>query len=52
MCSPDKPANCFLPPYLIREIAENGTPAQQEHARQNMASSWQIRSFPRRNHRR
>jgi Zn-dependent metalloprotease len=45
MCAPDKPANCFLPPYLMRQIAENGTPAQQVHARQNMASSWQIRSF-------
>jgi len=34
-----------LPPFVIQEIAENGTPAQQAHARQNMASSWQIRSF-------
>ena len=43
MCMSSRPRNCFLPPFMLHEISQNGTPAQQEHARQNMASSWQFR---------
>jgi Zn-dependent metalloprotease len=43
MCSNRKHFNCFVPPFILHEIALNGSTAQQEHARQNMASSWQFR---------
>ncbi|MFN2138388.1 MAG: M4 family metallopeptidase, partial [Candidatus Promineifilaceae bacterium] len=43
MCNNWKHLTCFVPPYMLREIAQNGSAAQQEHARQNMASSWQFR---------
>jgi Zn-dependent metalloprotease len=43
MCISSIPHNCFLPPFMLQEISENGTTAQKEHARQNMASSWQFR---------
>ena len=43
MCQHRNPLHCFIPPYLLQEIAENGTPSQQEHARQNMLSSYQFR---------
>lgn len=43
MCNSSIPHNCFLPPFMLQEISQNGTPAQQDHARQNMASSWQFR---------
>ena len=43
MCISTKAHNCFVPPYMLQEIYQNGTAAQQEHARQNIASSWQFR---------
>ena len=43
MCRSRRPYNCFLPPFMLLEIAQNGTPLQQAHARQNLASSWQFR---------
>ncbi len=43
MCISRFTNNCFIPPFLLREIAQNGTPAQQEHARMSMASSQQFR---------
>ncbi len=43
MCIRYMPHNCFVPPYMLREISQNGTQAQQAHARMNMASSWQFR---------
>lgn len=43
MCNSRIPHNCFIPPFMLHEISQNGTPSQQEHARQNMASSWQFR---------
>jgi Zn-dependent metalloprotease len=43
MCRSRRPYNCFLPPFMLNEIAQNGTPLQQAHARQNIASSWQFR---------
>jgi Zn-dependent metalloprotease len=43
MCISTIGHNCFVPPYMLQEIYQNGTVAQQEHARQNIASSWQFR---------
>jgi Zn-dependent metalloprotease len=43
MCRSRRPYNCFLPPFMLNEIVQNGTPLQQAHARQNIASSWQFR---------
>lgn len=43
MCTSHNPYHCFIPPYVLHEIAQNGTQEQQEHARMNLASSWQIR---------
>ena len=42
MCSRINPIHCILPPFLLQEISKNGTPAQQEHVRQTLASSQQI----------
>jgi Zn-dependent metalloprotease len=43
MCISSIMHHCFVPPYMLQEIYQNGTAAQQEHARQNMANSWQFR---------
>ncbi len=43
MCINRIPHNCFVPPFILHEISQNGSAAQQEHARQNMANSWQFR---------
>lgn len=45
MCSRNNPTFCIIPPFVLREIEKNGTAAQQEHARQNLASSWRIRGL-------
>lgn len=43
MCISSIPHNCFIPPFILQEISQNGTAAQQEHARHSIASSWQFR---------
>ncbi|MFL7838639.1 MAG: M4 family metallopeptidase [Candidatus Promineifilaceae bacterium] len=43
MCISSIAHNCFVPPYMLREIYQNGTAVQQKHAQQNLASSWQFR---------
>ncbi len=44
MCLRNNPIHCIVPPFLLQEINKNGTPAQQAHARQTLASSRQIRT--------
>jgi Zn-dependent metalloprotease len=44
MCSSINPIHCILPPFLLQEISQNGTPAQKEHAQMTLASSIQIRA--------
>lgn len=45
MCLRMNPVHCIVPPFLLQEISENGTPVQQEHARQNLAASAQMRAI-------
>ena len=44
MCSRINPVQCIVPPYLLQEISENGTPVQQERARYSLVSSKQFRT--------
>ncbi len=37
------PIHCIIPPHMLREIAERGTPAQRAQALQNFSVSAQIR---------
>ncbi len=43
MCSRINPVHCILPPFLLQEINKNGTPEQQERARQNLVTSYRMR---------
>jgi Zn-dependent metalloprotease len=45
MCSRTNPIHCIVPPFLLQEISKNGTPEQQEHAKQNLVSSAQMRTI-------
>ena len=45
MSSRMNPLHCILPPYLLREIGRNGTPVQQERARDNLASTFELASM-------
>ncbi len=44
MQSSRNPLQCILPPHMLREIAEKGTPAQQEWARRTLTRSEQFRA--------
>jgi len=39
------PVHCIVPPFLLQEISQNGTPVQQEHARNNLTASTQMRAM-------
>jgi len=43
MCSRINPNHCILPPFLLQEINKNGTPEQQERARQNLINTQHLR---------
>ncbi len=43
MCNQHHPLFCIVPPHLLHSIAENGTPEQQEQARQNLVVGGQMR---------
>ena len=44
MCVRNNPVHCILPPFILRSIAENGTPSQQAQARQNLITGGQMRN--------
>lgn len=37
------PLNCIVPPYILREIVENGTPEQRQQALRNIVSAEAVR---------
>ena len=43
MCNQYHSLFCIIPPHLLQAIAENGTPEQQEQARQNLVVGGQMR---------
>lgn len=44
MCSRVNPIYCILPPHLLQQINQNGSPEQQERAQQNLLVSHRMRT--------
>ena len=44
MCMHINPLECIIPPHMNKNIAENGSPEQQEKARNALTSSARLRA--------